>query len=168
MTKLYPYHSAPDWAQAVTAQRAIPGLWTACGAAAILGSGADPAVTVVAGLSSVFVGLASLWWRHRAAMYFVTPFVSYEDWQEARGMVIRARGVRGLEPLIDDLWQALSEASVAPDRWKARSVWGQVVDEWRGLYEAAATHPGRAADIRRAIELFRGVRAELEERDSSS
>lgn len=168
MSKLYPYHSAPDWAQAVTAQRAIPGLWVACSAAAIFASGANPAVAVVAGLSSVVVGLASMWWRHRAALYFVTPFGSYEDWQDARGMVIRARGVRGLEPLTDDLWTALSGASVAPDRWKARSTWGEVTDEWRGLYEAAMANPGRAADIRRAIVLFRDVRAELEERDSSS
>ena len=156
----YPYFTAPEWTHAALQSRIYAGMFGVTALVVIL---AVPRAAVVAGAGWVFVALACWWWRHRASDYFVTPFAHFGDYSAALQVVRSGQGVRGLEPILPDVWNALSVASVNRDSDLAAAIEA----EFSRMRLAAEQDPGRTASAVRTLELLREARAELEERDSS-
>lgn len=160
-TRLFPYYTAPGWVHDSIHSRMYAG---AFGAAAVVVVLTVPGAAVVAGLSWVFVALACAWWRHRALAYHVTPFSCYSDYNEALILVRSGQGMRGLEPILPDVWSALSVASVNRDS----GLFAAITLEFDRMRMSADQDPGRTESAVRTLELLKQARAELEERDSSS
>lgn len=157
---LYPYFTAPGWTHDALQSRLYAGTF---GAAALVVVLALPHLAVVAGSSWLFVALACAWWRHRARAYYVTPFASFGEYNDALRLVRSGQGVRGLEPILPDVWSALSVASENRDP----GLFAAITLEFERMRLAAAQDPGRTDSAVRTLDLLKGARAELEERDSS-
>ena len=156
----YPYFTAPGWAHDALQSRLYAGSF---GVAALVVALTMPHLALVAGLSWAFVVLACGWWRHRAQAYCVTPFASFGEYNDALRLVRSGVGVRGLDPILPDVWNALSVASVNRDP----GLFAALTMEFDRMRLAAEQDPGRTGSAVRTLDLLKGARAELEERDSS-